>query len=192
MNADLATPDAVATTRDAETVFTRQVRYFVAICSFAAGVLHVLAMTAHYGHHPTLGRAFLMVAIAQFVWAGLLITHPTRLVIALGALFTVGSILVWIFSRTTGISWFPGLDEVDPLEWRDVVCQFFQLLAVAGALVLLLPARVHEPAGDRVDVVPIAVMVVLAMLTVGVLYVATHDYTHGEGGGDGHTHTHTH
>jgi hypothetical protein len=179
-----------ASTAAGETVLTRQVRYFVAICSFAAGILHFLAMTAHYGHHPTLGRAFLSVAVLQVVWTVLLVVSPTKPVIALGALGTAGAIVVWIFSRTTGISWFPGLDEVDPLEWRDIVTQFFQLLAVAGALVLLLPARVHEPAGDRTDYAPVAVMVVLAALTLGVLYAGTHGAVHGEGGSAEHTHTH--
>jgi hypothetical protein len=172
-----------------ETVLTRQVRYLVAICSFAAGLLHLLAMTAHYGHHPTLGRAFLMVGVLQIVWAAMLLTPTSRLVVIVGALGTAAAILVWIFSRTKGISWFPGLEHPEPIEWRDVVTQFFQLLALAGALVLLLPERVHEPAGDRVELAPVAVMVALAVLSLGVLYVATHDYSHGAPG-EGTEHTH--
>jgi hypothetical protein len=171
-----------------ETVLTRQVRYLVAICSFAAGLLHVLAMTAHYGHHPTLGRAFLMVGALQIVWAAMLLTPTSRLVVILGALGTAGAMLVWIFSRTKGISWFPGLEHPEPIEWRDVVTQFFQLLALAGAVVMMLPERVHKPAGGRVELAPIAVMVGLAVLTLGVLYVATHDYSHGGGEGTEHTH----
>jgi hypothetical protein len=170
-----------------ETVFTRQVRYFVAICSFAAGLLHLLAMTAHYGSHPTLGRALFMVGVLQIVWAALLLRPTSRLIVGLGALATASWIIVWIYSRTKGISWFPGLDHVEAIEWRDVVTQFFQLLALAGALVLLLPARVHEPAGEKVELAPIAVMIVLAVLSLGVLYTATHDYTH-DGGGTEHTH----
>lgn len=174
-----------------ETVFTRQVRYFVAICSFAAGLLHLLAMTSHSGHHPTLGRAFLMVGVLQIVWAALLLLPTSRIVVLLGSLGTAAAILLWILSRTKGISWFPGLDEVETIEWRDVVTQFFQLLALAGAVVMLLPASVHRPAGSRLELAPIAVMTVLAMLTLGVLYTATHDYVH-DGGGAGHSHTHTH
>ena len=172
-----------------ETIFTRQLRYFVAVCSFAAGLLHLLAMTAHYGHHPTLGRAFLMFGVLQIVWAALLVTPTSRLVVLLGAIGTAGAIVAWIFSRSKGISWFPGLEDVEPIEWRDVVTQFFQLLALGGALVMLLPARVHQPAGDKTALAPIAVMIVLAMLSLGVLYTATHDYTHDDGGTE-HTHTH--
>jgi hypothetical protein len=161
-----------------ETVLVRQIRYFVAICSFAAGLLHLLAMAAHADHHPTLGRAFLAVAVVQIVWGGMLLVDPRRIVVALGALATVASIVVWVFSRTKGISWFPGLNEVEPLEWRDVVTQFFQILAVAGAIVLLLPASVHQPAGKRVEALPIAVMTVFAMGVLAVLYAATHGYVH--------------
>src|SRR5262245_37775493 len=88
----------------AETIFTRQVRYFVAICSLAAGLLHLLAMTSHYGHHPTLGRAFLMIGVLQIVWAALLVRPTSRLVVLLGAIGTAGAIAGWMFSRPKGIS----------------------------------------------------------------------------------------
>lgn len=168
-----------------ETVLIQQTRYFTAICSFSAGVLHLLAMAAHLDHHPTLGRAFLAVGVLQMVWAGLLIAEPRRIFVALGALLTTGSIVVWVFSRTKGISWFPGMEAVEPLEWRDVVTQFFQLLALAGAVLLLLPASVHRPAGKRVDYLPIAIMGLLAIGALAVLYAATHGAVHVEGG---HTH----
>jgi hypothetical protein len=161
-----------------ETVLVRQIRYFVAICSFAAGLLHILAMVAHVDHHPTVGRAFLATAAVQIVWGALLLIEPRRLVVALGAAATAGAIVVWIFSRTKGISWFPGLADVEPIEWRDVVTQFFQLLAVAGSVVLLLPTSVHKPAGKEIELIPVAVMAVLAMGALAVLYVATHGYVH--------------
>jgi hypothetical protein len=161
-----------------ETVLVRQIRFFVAICSFAAGLLHILAMVAHVNHHPTLGRAFLAIAAVQIVWGVLLLVDPRRLVVAIGAAATAGAIVVWIFSRTKGISWFPGLEEVEPIEWRDVVTQFFQLLAVAGSVVLLLPTSVHKPAGKEVGMLPVAVMSVLAMGAIAILYVATHGYVH--------------
>lgn len=169
----------VTRTAPGETVLTRQVRYFTAICSFAAGILHFLAMAAHADHHPAVGRAFFAFAVLQVAWAVMLVLEPRRLVVALGALATAGAVLVWVLSRTKGISWFPGLEDVEPLEWRDVVTQFFQLLALAGAVLLLLPASAHQPArGKRVELLPIAVMAMLAMATLGVLYAATHDYTH--------------
>ena len=107
-------------------------------------------MIDHRGE-PTLARGFLAVAAIQIVWGVLLIVDPRRLFVLVGALATAGSIVVWVFSRTKGISWFPGLDHVEALGWRDVVTQFFQLLALAGAAVLLLPASVHQPAGKTIE-----------------------------------------
>ncbi|MGQ0825252.1 MAG: hypothetical protein ACT4OX_09545 [Actinomycetota bacterium] len=161
-----------------ETVLTRQVRYFVAICSFAAGILHLLAMAAHADHHPTVGRAFLATAVLQIIWGGLLLVEPRRIVIAVGAIATAGAITAWVFTRTKGISWFPGFELPEPIEWRDVVTQFFQLLAIAGAVVLLAPAGVHKPAGKQIEFLPIAIMSLLALGTLGVLYGATHGYVH--------------
>ena len=180
-----------------ETVLVRQIRYFVAICSFAAGILHMLAMFDHEGE-PALGRGFLAIALAQLLWGVLLIFEPRRIVVILGALVTIGAFVVWVYSRTKGISWYPGLDHVEALGWRDVVTQFYQLLAIAGAVILVLPASVHKPAGRRIEVAPIAVMAVLALGTLGLVYGATHGdvhggpgHTHGEGaaeGEEGHTH----
>lgn len=167
-----------------ETVLTRQVRYYIAFCSFAAGVVHLLAMAAHADHHPAVGRAFLAVAALQIAWGVLLIVEPRRLFVVAGALVTAGAIVVWVFTRTKAISWFPGLEEVEPLEWRDVVTEFFQLLALAGAALLLVPASWHRPAGKSgILLAPIAVFGVLTIGTLGLLYAATYDYTHHDSGG---------
>jgi hypothetical protein len=160
-----------------ETVFSRQIRYITAICSFGAGLLHVLAMIDHRGS-PTLARSFLAIAAVQVVWGVLLIVDPRKIFVLIGGLATAGAIGVWVFSRTKGISWYPGLDHVEPLGWRDVVTQFYQLLAVAGAAILLLPASAFKPAGKRVEVLPIAVFAVLAMAVMAVLYAATHSGGH--------------
>jgi hypothetical protein len=160
-----------------ETVFTRQVRYITAICSLGAGLLHVLAMIDHRDS-PTLARGFLAIAAVQVVWGVLLIVDPRKIFVLIGGLATAGAIGVWVFSRTKGISWFPGLDHVEPLGWRDVVTQFYELLAVAGAAILLLPASAFKPAGKRVEVLPIAVFAVFAMAVMAVLYAATHSGGH--------------
>jgi hypothetical protein len=160
-----------------ETVLVRQIRYFVAICSFSAGVLHILAMVDHRAE-PTVARAFLAVAAIQIVWGVLLIVEPRRLYVLIGSLATAAAIAAWVFSRTKGISWFPGLESVESLGWKDVVTQFFQLLALAGSVVLLLPASVHQPAGKKIETTPIAIMALLAMLTLAVLYSATHGVGH--------------
>jgi len=156
-----------------ETVFTRQVRYITAICSFGAALLHILAMIDHRGF-PTLARSFLALAAIQIVWGVLLIVEPRKIFVLVGGLATAGAITVWVLSRTKGISWFPGLEDVEGLGWRDVVTQFYQLLAVAGAAILLLPASAFKPAGKRIEVLPIAVFAVFAMSVMAVLYAATH------------------
>ena len=162
-----------------ETVFTRQVRFITAICAFGAGLLHLLAMIDHRAS-PTLARSFLAVAAIQIVWGVLLIVEPRKIFVLIGGLATAGSIAVWVLSRTKGISWFPGLEEVEGLGWRDVVTQFYQLLAVAGATIVLLPASAFKPAGKRVEALPIAIFAVFAMAVMAVLYAATH--------GGGHAH----
>ena len=72
------------------------------------------------------------------------------------------------------------MDYRDGLEWRDVVCQFFQLPIVLGCLMLLLPARVNEPADGRpLETAPIIAMAFAMILVLGVLYAATRNSVHG-------------
>ncbi len=172
-------PDSESTATGAgESVFTQQVRYITAANAFAAAVLHLLAMISH-SHHPTLARAFLAVAVLQIIWGVMLIVQPGRLLYVLGAIGMGLSIAVWAFSCTKGVSWFPGLESVEPLEWRDVVTQFFQLLALAGACLLLVPATAFQPAPQQRDLRPIAAgVIVLAMATLALVYIATRTYVH--------------
>ena len=108
------------------------------------------------------------------MWGVLLIVEPRKIFVLIGGLATAGAIVVWVFSRTKGISWFPGLEEVEGLGWRDVVTQFYQLLASrARRSCCSRRARSSRPASASRSL-PIAVFAVFAMAVMAVLYAATH------------------
>lgn len=182
----VATAEAVGTDDSAtgETVWQRQVRYFVGMCSLGAGVMHILAAGAHVDHHADLGRAFLMVAALQIAWGVMLMVAPTRLIVISGGIGTLAATVIWVISRTKGIAWWDAMAEVEPIEWRDTITMWLQILAIAGVVLLLIPAAAHAPAAGRpLEVVPIAVMALLVMFLVGTVYAATHSYVH-----DDHSH----
>lgn len=152
-----------------------------AICALAAGAFHLLAMIDHMDHHAAVGRAFLGIAALQVLWAVMLVRSRERAVVAAGIALNVFAIVIWVLSRTQGISWFPGLEAVEPFGWRDITAEAFQLLAIVGATLLLVPARLFRTPddGEVRSPVPIIVMGVLAVATVAWVYGATHGQTHG-------------
>ena len=175
-------PTAVEPAPIFETVLTRQIRYFAGICSLAAGLIHVLAMIDHRSE-PTLSRTLLALAVFQFVWGVLLLAGARKVIVyGIGAVVAAGSIGVWVFSRTKGISWFPGLDNIEVLGWRDTVTQFFSCSWFRGrdpdaaASVPSLPGSASKS--------PDRDLVLLTVLTLGVLYGAAHgvaERDHAEG-----------
>jgi hypothetical protein len=155
-------------------------RAFAAICSLAAAALHLVALADHVDHHPMVGRGFLAVAVLQAVWAIMLVRTRSKLVVLAGIALQAGSILVWIVSRTKGIAWYPGLEAVEPIGWKDFTTQVFQFLAIAAATLLLVPASYFRPAadGEQHSPVPIVVMGVVAMAAVAFVYAANHGVGH--------------
>jgi len=151
-----------------------------AICALAAGAFHLLAMIDHMDHHAAVGRAFLGIAALQVLWAAMLVRSRSRALAVAGIALHVGAIVIWVLSRTQGISWFPGLEAVEPFGWRDVTTQAFQLLAIVGATLLLVPARLFRTPddGETHSPTPIIVMGVLAIATVAWVYAATHGQAH--------------
>jgi hypothetical protein len=175
----LDAPSAPTPSAPPEPLLAAYVRWFVAICAFGAAALHVVAMVDHVDHHPTLGRAFLTVALLQVAWGAVVVRTRSKALLVIGLLGTTLVSLVWVLSRTKGISWFPGLEEVEPIGWRDLLNEAFQLLTVAGVVLLLAPRRLFAADdGEHVDRRPIVAMAVVAGLAVAFVYGATHGVVH--------------
>jgi hypothetical protein len=179
-DAPLDAPSAPVPPAPPESLLAGYVSWFVAICAFGAAALHVVAMVDHVDHHPTLGRAFLTVALLQVAWGALVVRTRSRALLVAGALGTALVSLVWVLSRTKGISWFPGLEEIEPIGWRDLLNETFQLLTIVGVVLLLAPRRLFaaNEGGEHLDRRPIAAMAVVAGLAVAFVYGATHGVAH--------------
>jgi len=135
---------------------------------------------AEHAEQATLSRAFLATAALQGVWAILVSRDAGRRLLTAGLVGTLGAIGVWFAARTSGISWFPGLELAEPIEWRDLVTQLFQVLVVAGCALVLLPRSWQEPRGERP--MPAGAVVAMALVVLGILaatYVGTYGYVHG-------------
>jgi hypothetical protein len=164
---------------DGDTVFTLHLRWFVALCSVAAGVWHVLYAFSHLDHHVVLGQSFIATGIVQIAWAAWLLRGPSRRLIAAGATLAFLSIVVWVFAHSTGISWYPGLEVAEIIGWGDTVTKLFELGLLLGSIVLLLPKSVHrEATSGRSNATVVALMFVAIAAILTINYVGAYDPGH--------------
>jgi hypothetical protein len=168
-----------------------------AILAIAAGVIHISAAGDH-SNLPVMLAGFLVVAALQVLLGIVLLTRrPSRLVLAGAIALTVGSVAVWLVSRTSGL---PFLEDghMEPVGVKDGVCVLFELATLPGLLLLLsaelprvtLPsARLGTRALSAVATATFALMVPALLLEGG------EHHTHKEAvalGIHGHTDEATH
>ena len=114
----------------------RLVSTLAAILSIGAGVIHVSAAGDHTSL-PVMFAGFLVVATLQIALGALLLwRRPSKLLIAAGLGLMVGSIAVWVLSRTQGL---PFLEDghTEPIGFKDGVTVLFELGSIPLLLLLL-------------------------------------------------------
>ena len=107
----------------------------VALLSLGAGIIHLSAAADHESL-PVMMVGFTVVALAQMGLAALLFLRgPSRGLLAVGLVLMLGSVAVWLLSRTLGLPLLPG-GHMEPIGFKDGVTVLFELAAVPGLLAL--------------------------------------------------------
>ena len=82
---------------------------------------------------------FIAVAVAQVGLGGLLIwRRPDKLVLIAALGLMLGSVGMWLMSRTSGLPFLPG-GHMEPIGFKDSVTVLFELATVPGLLLLMSP-----------------------------------------------------
>ena len=148
--------------------------------SIGAGVIHVSAAGDHT-NLPVMFVGFLVVATLQVGLGALLLRgRPSRVLVVAGLALMVGSVGVWLVSRTAGL---PFLEDghTEPVGFKDGVTVLFELASLPALLLLLSPDLVRvSPPSPRLRSQALAVLGVacFALLPPALLL----------GGGEHHTH----
>ena len=114
----------------------RLVSTLAAILSIGAGVIHVSAAGDHTSL-PVMFAGFLAVATLQIALGALLLwRRPSKLLIAAGVGLMVGSIAVWVLSRTEGL---PFLEDghTEAIGFKDGITVLFELGSIPLLLLLM-------------------------------------------------------
>ena len=113
----------------------RVVGRVTAVCSIAAGVIHVSAAGDHT-NLPVMLAGFVGVAVLQIGLGALLLwRRPSRLVLAAAVSLMLASVGIWLLSRTSGL---PLLRDghMEEVGFKDAICVLFELAAIPGLLLL--------------------------------------------------------
>jgi hypothetical protein len=171
---------AIARTTPDPTVSAAQAS--LAALSMGAAAIHFAVMGEHFAEYVAFGVFFSVVAWLQASWAVGVIVLPSRPVLLAGLVGNALVVLVWFFSRTTGLPIGPEAGTPEPATFIDVLSTILELAIVAGAAMILRRGRPTTPSERRLPVsLGLAgLVVVLAVLTT--LSVATGATSGGEHG----------
>ncbi len=107
----------------------RLVGSLIAILSIAAGVIHVSAAADHE-NLPVMMAGFLLVAVCQVALGGLLLwRRPSRLLLAGAVSLMLGSVGMWVVSRTVGLPLLPG-GHMEPIGFKDGITVLLELASI--------------------------------------------------------------
>lgn len=126
--------------RDAATApRTREIADWLLIAcglSWGAGLIHVKAAVDHLDEYVLYSVFFEVLAVLQLVWGVAIYRAPTRRLMVGGAAMSIGVVMLWVGSRTTGL-------PIGPDPWTPESVGVIDVLASADELVLALLVALH-------------------------------------------------
>src|SRR5205085_3081516 len=152
----------------------------LALLSLAAAAVHLSAATDHR-EHRLIFAFFIVSAVVQLAWAGLIVQRPTSRLLLVGAAVNAAFVGIWLLSRTAGVPLVAGATAPEEIGLKDTVCVLFEVLVVSGvALLAVMPAvaRTARVSADAATRGITAVGVVVVLLAVPASLSA---HSHGAG-----------
>jgi hypothetical protein len=136
----VAAEPSLRETQDARTTIEPGTAALVAL-SAAAGMVHLSVASDHFGEYFLFGLFFVVAGVAQIAWAALVTAvGPVDRLLHL-AVANALVVVLWVFSRTTGVPLGPGSGRPEPVGYADAVTTVCELATVALALALLSRRR---------------------------------------------------
>jgi hypothetical protein len=163
-----------------------------ALASIGAGAIHATAAGAHSEHRAAV-VAFALTAVFQIAWGALLLVRPSRAVALVGVAGNLAALGGWVLAKTSGISFVTGLGVQEDPQFADTLAAALAVVAVVGALVVLLPGLSARLSGRQPALVGLATVAALALTVPGMVAAGSHSHAGGHehgGAAAGHEHDH--
>jgi hypothetical protein len=146
--------------------------FTVALLSAGAAAIHFAVVKMHFDEYTLFGVFFVGAGIAQLVWSLWILLRPSRLLAMLGALGNGLIVGLWGVDRIWGLPLGPEHWNPEPVGFGDSVTAGFELLLVAGCVMLLAgdrerPLRTSAAATLALVVASLTALSLLSVLGVG-------------------------
>jgi hypothetical protein len=140
-----------------------RLRGSLALASASASLIHVMAASHHFAEWWLFGAGFVVMAVVQAGSGVLFERTRRRLAPHVAIAINVPIVLLWMWSRTLGLSFGPEAGEAEPVGIADALCTLTELVLIGGALALARSASERSLARWSTA----AVIVALAGATTG-------------------------
>jgi hypothetical protein len=125
-----------------------------AALSLLAAIIHLLVMPEHFEEWWGYGTFFLVVALAQGLYALFLLRRPGRPLLLAGVAGNLAIVILWLVTRTSGIPLLgPHAGEIEEVGALDLLCTLAELGVVFGLGALAMKDLATE---GRIQVVVVA------------------------------------
>jgi hypothetical protein len=146
-----------------------EIVFGVALCSAGAAAIHLAVAKMHFDEYTLFGVFFVGSGLAQLVWPVWLLLRRWRPLLLLGAAGNGLIVALWAVDRIWGLPLGPEHWKPDPVGFGDSVTAAFELLIVAGCLMLIGRARGRPLRGSVAVALVLAAVVVTTLSLLSVL-----------------------
>ena len=176
MTATLDAPPEVPLVSSAAGPRTRRTRplLIAGAASLSAGFVHAAAIGAH-ADHPQAARAFVGVAMLQFVWGAYVLVRPSRQLAWIGVALNAGLVTGWAVAKTKGLWFISGLDVKEPVQFADGVAAALAFVALVASLIVAVRKR---RGAARPILTNVAVFAAVALAIPGMVEAGNHVHAH--------------
>lgn len=156
---------------------------WVAACMLLVGAaIHVVAIAPHAEHWPAAGAFFAVLAVAQTAAAVLLVTQLTNRGAVAAALISIGTVVLWLVTRTVGLPFGPGAGVAEQVTTGDLVSTASSLLTLMALVPMIgkpAPASLRPTGRFATGFTILAPLVLAGTLAVAMPSVEQHEHDHG-------------
>ncbi|RZS91266.1 hypothetical protein EV189_0503 [Motilibacter rhizosphaerae] len=140
-----------------------------AYAGIGAGLVHLAVVHEHLQEWLAAGIFFIFLGAAQVVWGVASFAAGRVLVPRTAVLVSLGTVVLWVVSRTSGLPVGPEAFEPEAVGRADVLSCVLELVTVAGVALGVRRVRTRESSPRRSVAALAAAAALVAVLTTPAL-----------------------
>ena len=125
------------------------VTYSIASAAAGAAAIHYAVVAEHFDEWWAFGLFFVVSAVAQLVWAVVVVASRSRFLIWFGVIGNAAIVLLWIVTRTVGTLVGPEPATPEPIALADSVATALELVIVVAGTWLAWSVRMTPALSSR-------------------------------------------